>query len=280
MSTPSRLSVAFGLSFGLHAALVLALLAAPAPARKPPHGTGRGGPGLSISLCEWERPAPVRAVDPKDFISADILPSVGSAPATPLEGPSSSGAVGKAAPVPSGGPPGGGAGAGILAAPGTARRVVYLVDRSASMGLGGGLRRARQELREALGTLPPDAWFQVLFYNQGVQPLLPAGPAGLLRADPATAEQALARLDAFPASGGTAHLAALQAALSLRPEVLFLVTDADDLTQAQMQAITRLNGGRTRLHVVEMSRSRSGNATLAALAGGNGGSYRLVPPSE
>jgi hypothetical protein len=146
------------------------------------------------------------------------------------------------------------------------------------MGLSGGLRRARAELREALRALPPDAWFQVLFYNRGVEPALPAGAGGMLRADPATIGQALARIEEVPASGGTSHLPALQAALWLRPEAVVLITDADDLSPADVQSITRINAGRSRIHVAEVTRPGKASPTLATLASVNGGTHQALPP--
>ena len=168
-------------------------------------------------------------------------------------------------------------GDGVLAAP-SSRRVVWLIDRSISMGPSGGLERAKRELREALASLPPDAWFQVLFYNQGIEPVRAAGTTGLLLADPATIEQTLSRLDDFPASGGTNHAAALRAALWLRPDTLFLVTDADDLSERVVRDITRANSGRARLEVVELSRHRRSDSPLARLARLNGGTHRLLVP--
>src|SRR5207237_252137 len=46
-----------------------------------------------------------------------------------------------------------------VAAPATARTVVYVIDRSASMGLAGRLERARREVVASLRQLPPSARF-------------------------------------------------------------------------------------------------------------------------
>jgi hypothetical protein len=155
---------------------------------------------------------------------------------------------------------------------------VYVLDRSVSMGPSGALEAACAELVASLRKLPPAARFQVIAFNRHAEPLLVRRQSGLLPADPATVEEAAGLLAALDASGGTDHAAALRRGLLLRPEVLFLVTDAADLSPEEVLALTRLNQGRTAVHVVELGRSRAGGpaAALRRLAAGNGGTYRHV----
>jgi hypothetical protein len=177
-------------------------------------------------------------------------------------------------------PGGSGPGRGnlLLAAPATARSVVYVVDRSLSMGLNGALARARRELLASLAELAPGSKFQVILYNRQAEPLRIAGRSGYLSADEATLLAVSQEIGQVTAAGNTDHVRALKAALRLQPDVLFLVTDADDLTDPQVQEVTRLNAGHTKIHCVELSRRREdSDGPLRRLAEMNGGSYRRVP---
>src|SRR5436853_502415 len=81
----------------------------------------------------------------------------------------------------------------------------------------------------------------------------PPVPAPAQRA-PAERDQvarATIRLEDVVPSGGTDHVAALRRGLLLRPDVRFLLTDADDLRDADVAAVTRITAGRTAIHVVE-----------------------------
>jgi hypothetical protein len=146
------------------------------------------------------------------------------------------------------------------------------------MGPSGALDAACAELLASLRRLPPTARFQVIAYNQHAEPLRVSRQSGLLRADPATVEEAARLVAGLDASGGTNHAAALRRGLLLRPDVLFLVTDGADLAAEEVQALTRLNQGRTAVHVVELGRGRAGppEGALRRLALGTGGTYRRV----
>ena len=63
-----------------------------------------------------------------------------------------------------------------------AKTVVYVVDRSMSMGFHA-LARARREVLASLRRLPPTARFQVIAYNREAEPLTIDGRSDLLSAD-------------------------------------------------------------------------------------------------
>jgi hypothetical protein len=169
----------------------------------------------------------------------------------------------------------------VLAVPARTHSVVYVLDRSLSMGPSGGLVRARRELRAALAELPSGASFQVIVYNQSAKPLRMDGKFEFLPAEPRTIEAVERELDGVAASGRTDHARAVQAGLRLRPDVLFLITDADDLTEAEVREVTRRNAGQTNIHTIELSTRRGGeNGPLYRLATLNGGTYCRVPPAE
>jgi hypothetical protein len=133
-----------------------------------------------------------------------------------------------------------------------AQKIVYVIDRSASMGKQGALGKACRELLASLQQLPPTALFQIIVYNSTAQPLLPQHRDWLA----ATAEnrqrvaQALAQLTA---EGSTRHNLALPLALSLNPEVIFFLTDADDLSREYLQRMQQHNRHRTVIHGIEVN---------------------------
>jgi hypothetical protein len=170
-------------------------------------------------------------------------------------------------------------GTGLLRPPATARSVVFVIDRSLSMGMSDALPLAKRELLAGLDALPADAHFGVILYNRQAEPLRPEGQAGMLLATAAN-RAAVARLvEGMRAEGGTDHLAALRRALALRPDVVFFVTDADELTAEQVRNLALLNRGRAVIHAVELSNDNAGpeETPLRLLARLSGGTYRQVP---
>jgi hypothetical protein len=162
--------------------------------------------------------------------------------------------------------------------PAAARSVVYVIDRSGSMGEHGRLARARRELEASLSRLPESARFQVIVYNRQAEPLRIGGRADLVPATIENVSQASRLLRDLVPEGGTEHFAALRKALHLRPDVIFFLTDADDLNPADVRALTELNQGRTAIHVIEMTLANRDRPDMPMhqLAHGNRGGYRAV----
>lgn len=252
------------------------ILDGPATPRAP-----RPGPTASPPSRGEESEAFVATViEPPRSVSG---PSVGAAPEVHVGTlPGSRGPAGEPG---TGAGPGGGTGPaarGLLTAPVPPKKVVYVIDRSVSMGLGRSPAWdvARAEVRAALATLPPEARFQVVLYNRQAEPLTIGGRRELIEATPANREEALRLLEAMRPEGGTDHEAALRRALALEPDTIFLVTDADDLTPQQVRAVTQINHGRSAIHAVELrpevpSRPDAPLPTLARL---NRGTHRRAAP--
>lgn len=202
---------------------------------------------------------------------ASAAPSVVGIPAT---GQTSAGAAGT--PTPATGRP------ALLEAPAAARSVVYVVDRSLSMGVSGALDRARRELLAGLDRLPTSTRVQVIFYNRQAAPLHVRGQFGLLPWNDATRAAVTQAVASLQASGSTDHGNALRQGLLLRPDVLYLVTDADDLQPEEVRKATLFNGNRTTIHAVELNAHRNDriDGPLRRLAALNRGTYRCVPPVE
>src|SRR5262249_55676460 len=124
------------------------------------------------------------------------------------------------------------------------------------------------------------ARFQVILYNRYAEPLRLDGHTDLVPASAANRNQVAAVLNTVRAEGATNHQQALRRALEIRPDIIFFVSDADDLTLAQVLALTRQNRGRSVIHTIELSptgRPRS-ERPLALLAHGNRGTYQAVNP--
>jgi hypothetical protein len=172
--------------------------------------------------------------------------------------------------------------AGILRPPVSAHKVVFVIDHSLSMGLSGALPVAKRELLGGLAALAEDAQFAVILYNRQAEPLSLDSSAGLLAATESN-RAAIARLvDQTRAEGGTDHLAALRRAVALGADVIYFVTDADEMTIEQVRNVALLNRGRAAIHTVEISdeRERAEETPLKLLARLTGGTHRVVAVSR
>lgn len=248
---------------------------------------------MEIRVLEEEAPAPLpvtRVVQPEAVPSSApamvarartpaVTQPIPQAPAIPAVQAASPG-LASAAALAGSAYPGTATGAGMsffhVTAP--CKTVVYVIDRSASMGLNGGLAIAKRELLASLERLPPETRFQVIFYNRSAEPLRLAGQSDLLPATADCKRQVALFLETLDAEGGTEHLSALRLALVFQPEVIFFLTDADDLRDDQIRAVTLANHGQTTIHTIQLTTShRSGEAVpLLALAQANQGVYRAV----
>jgi len=161
--------------------------------------------------------------------------------------------------------------------PFAATRVVYVIDRSVSMGIGRKLDFARRELIASLRRLPPTVRFQVIIYNDSAEPLAVDGQRDLLPAEPAIIDKAISLLQTLQAAGATNPLTALRRGLTLRPDVLYFLTDADDLTPETVAAVTQQNQ-HSAIHTIELTHLRTPHpeGPLAQLARHNHGTYRRV----
>jgi hypothetical protein len=170
---------------------------------------------------------------------------------------------------------GSGAGSGrasFFRVPVLCRRPVFVIDRSLSMGPSGGLNAARRELSRCLRALPAEAVFQVVLYNRGVETL----SGGMLPVTAQTLREAEELLAQTQAEGGTDHEKAFICALNYRPDAIFLVTDADDLTPEVLKAIARTNHDQVAIHTIDVARRRTPCALLEDLARQNRGTHIRV----
>lgn len=171
----------------------------------------------------------------------------------------------------------------FFGAEGQGSRFVYVIDSSSSMAEFGAMRMAKAQLMTSLGQIQGDQEFQIVFYNTEYRSLTVGNkPAQLM---PATAiNRTLARqfIDAVQPNGGTNHKPAIELALSFKPDVIFLLTDAGQpiLTPRDLQTIKQINRGKATIHTVAFgdgvqlqSNDSQADNFLQKLARQNGGSY-------
>ncbi|MFN4259593.1 MAG: vWA domain-containing protein [Gemmataceae bacterium] len=295
--TVRRLGLAATTSLLLHGLLFMLLALRDAPGRERddtgPYIDNRvTGPDIFLTLEEWAAPARPRLLPVAWVEDAAPLPVVVPAPAsspTPWQPASAVAALPTADPSTDTSSPsdhdaasntqtGASAATTFFQIPATGQAVVYVIDGSASMGLFGRFDAARRELIASLEQLPTTARFHVIVYNRFVAVLPGSKPTELLPATPTNLTKTIAWLRSLRPEGGTDHLPALRRALLLRPDVLYFLTDADDLLATHVQELTNFNQNRTRIHALEMEAPNPHRADmpLQLLARWNNGRYRCV----
>jgi hypothetical protein len=270
--------------------------------RKSANGAGGGGARGEIGgLGNFEFEAPDTQASPwspgrnqaADTMLNEILPVISSKQAEMLQhtlpGPETIGVgliygSGKGGGGGSGSGSGGGIGQGV--GPGTeffgalehGRSFAYVIDCSGSMATRNSLNVAKRELLASLNQLPPDARFSVIFYNLKVRVFTdPGGQQGLMPATMSNKTRVRNQLLTVGPDGGTDHMLALRTALALKPEVVFFLTDADLMTNNDVNEILA-EAAASRIQAVEFGRgSDLGMETpLRRLATTTGGTYRYI----
>jgi Ca-activated chloride channel family protein len=136
---------------------------------------------------------------------------------------------------------------------------------------------AKAELMASVDSLDASQQFQILFYNEAPRFLSPNG-RDMPAATEANRDQARRFLSEVQVAGGTDHMPALRAALALRPDVLYFLTDAGVpiIRAGDLEEIQQINQGATRIHCVEFGRGPELllESSLRKLARQNGGIYR------
>lgn len=162
---------------------------------------------------------------------------------------------------------------------GSGSSFVYVVDRSDSMNAheAAPLRNAKRELLKSLESLNEYNQFQIVFYNDSLSPL----SGKMIFATDTNKRRATGFVRGMPGDGGTAHLPALKQALTMAPEVLFFLTDADDprLTLPQLDDIQRrAELTRTTIHTIQFNVGSATNdgSWIRNLAEMNRGTYKYV----
>jgi hypothetical protein len=162
---------------------------------------------------------------------------------------------------------------------GAGTKFVYVIDRSGSMIHHDRIGAVKRELLASLAQLSPEVQFQVIFYN--LRPdVMPIGGKThkLVYATEANKAAASRFLDTIIADGGTEHFPALKTALGMGPDLIYFLTDADDLKERDVREVTELNRGRATIHTIEFAigPERDAENMLRILAQQNRGTYRYI----
>ena len=168
----------------------------------------------------------------------------------------------------------------VFGVKGTGSVFVYVFDRSASMEgyEGRPLRAAKKQLIESVESLGDKHQFQIIFYNDGVKIFRSqsASSARLVFAEAAAKRNAFSFINNIRGERGTNHMQALQAALRLGPDVIFLLTDAEGgFTSREMNILTSWNRAGTIINAIEFGVGNRANSdgSLKRLANETGGQY-------
>lgn len=158
-----------------------------------------------------------------------------------------------------------------------AESFVYVVDRSGSMDAAHELAIAKREVLGSLATLGPRQRFQILFFSDTVSPMKERARKedGFYLATGFNKTLASQFVGSIVPSGGTQPLTALEAALELKPDAIFFLTDGKKgLTPGDFAALRRLNKHGTRIHCVHFGRGRQlTTGPVARLASQHNGGY-------
>lgn len=174
---------------------------------------------------------------------------------------------------------------GIFGLEARGNRFVYVFDRSASMGEPDGrpLARAKEELLASIERLGGVQQFYVVFYNQRQHIFHASDARGRLVFATDDNKRAARRfIEAVRADGGTRHFEALLTGLQLRPDVMFVLTDGeprDDLTEDELDALSRALAGTTCMVVQFGGAEAAASPRLARLAALSGGRSAVIDPA-
>jgi hypothetical protein len=229
-------------------------------------------PPMVVRQVGHQETVPTPAVE-RGLPTADDPTAIGAPPVPPVTDVPGSPKASVDAPAP---PLPTGAATAFFGVPAIGKSVVFVLDRSASMGLDGRLDRARRELAVSLHRLPPSARFQVIAYNKGAEPIRVHGADGLLPATAETIESVIAAVERLPAEGGSEHASALTKALALVPDVVYFLTDEDDLDMRDVQIVTRRNHGRVSIHALCLVSAAGSQSPMQTLARDNRGLFKVV----
>ena len=182
------------------------------------------------------------------------------------------------------GPRGSGQGLGrkfrtkVFGIEGEGHKVVYVFDRSESMEWRNALGAAKVQLLASLDSLDTVHQFQIVFFNDVPRIVPTRAPGQLVFGTEQNKTDARRFVGSIVPDGGTNRERALLLAISLQPDVIFFLTDADDpMHPQQLEKIHHRAAGIT-IHAVEFGpgpQSQSENF-LTRLARDNGGKHQYV----
>ena len=156
----------------------------------------------------------------------------------------------------------------------TVDSIAYVIDASGSMQ-GARFRRARQELVNALKQMRPQQRFYIVFYTDQTYPLYwPNSVAELQPATPINLQKTGFWIEKAQTSGGTEPQQAMQIALALKPDVVFLLSDGD--IPPETRTIVMQENKRSIIHTIALG-SNKGAVVMEQIAAENKGEFKFIP---
>lgn len=128
--------------------------------------------------------------------------------------------------------------------------IVYVLDCSGSMGRDRKLAHGVAVLKASLQQLGPDVRFQIVVYDSRASIFQIGRSMELVAASQANIVDAVGHLDDLTGEGSSRHAEGLRMGLGLHPDVLILVTDADELSTQDVKLIKKWNQKGTTIHAV------------------------------
>lgn len=157
-----------------------------------------------------------------------------------------------------------------------ARSIVFVVDMSGSMR-GRRWARATSELTKSISRLKVEQKFYIVFFNDDMLPLFsPKAAPELVNATRENIRRARVWVSSQTPNSGTDPKSAMTYALSLKPEVIYLLTDGEVQDPAATLEETKA-ANKTGIPINTIAfESPDGAGTLQKLAAQNRGKYRFV----
>ena len=163
------------------------------------------------------------------------------------------------------------------------RSFLFLLDRSSSMGSKGlgVVQFARKELTTAVEKLDSHHKFQILGYNNATTPMKTRRLLNASTEHKLEVPEFISNMTAF---GPTNHMVGIMAAVSLRPDVIVMLTDGGSpgLNEQQLKRIRNAGRGQIQIHCVQfgLGPQRLDDEFMGILAAQNGGTFRYVDVND
>jgi hypothetical protein len=169
-----------------------------------------------------------------------------------------------------------GGGVGFFGTSARGRSFVFVVDCSGSMK-GTRFQRAVSELRKSIMQLEPGQKFQIVFFNDQPIPFYHSELRDkLIPATRVERKEVFDWIDRLHAHGGTLPDEALRRALALKPDVIFFLTDADQIPRQVRTLIADHNKHGSTVHTIAFGH-QGGETLMQGIAADHRGRYRFVP---
>lgn len=275
---------ALGLSLLVHGCMLVALGLMQFRAQPPREATVARELIVDTVISEPSGPITIPELPPPMPPPATAVAS-GSSPTSSLGAskPSTIGAgIANANPPNAASSPGGNVrGASFFGLQASGKRIVYMIDRSGSMEADDAFEIAKRELVTSLKQLPRGTRFAIIAYNERPR-LLATDARDFAEANATNIVRIRKQLESLEPIGGTNHLQAIHRAAALRPDAIFWLTDADDVSDRVAKSIAKSiqprRGPAPSLAIVQMLRRNTPGESdaLPALCKSCQGSFRSV----